>query len=209
MAPQERSRDDPEGSKTAQKHSRSAPGTLLRCAWSVPRRSLSAVALLNAFRGRRRTIFDRYGFDAQHLRSARRTGFYDVFSMLDVLRNKRSWHAKTSKKQAFRARKSRLGASWGGPDEQVRAAQTPSRATKRVRSSHIEPIEGKSSQPGRARSLGQSPRSSEPGRSASAPRTIAPGRTGSRPVGQGAPGRSTVGQDDRGPGNAQPAASIA
>ena len=158
--PQERSRDNPGCSRTAQEHSRCAPKTLPRSAWSDPRRLLSAFALVNAFRDPRGAIFDRFGFDAQQLRSAFRTGFYDVFSMLDVLRIERSWHAKTSKKQAFRARKSRPGASRRGPDEQVRAAKRPSRATKRARSSHIEPIEGISSRPGQARSLGCSPKSS-------------------------------------------------
>ena len=157
--PQERSRDDPGCSRKAQEHSRCAPKTLPRFAWSDPRRSLSAFALLNVFRDPRRAIFDRLGFDAQQLRSAFRTGFYNVFSMLDVLRIERSWHAKTLKKQAFRARKSRPGASWRGPDEQVRAAKRPSRATKRARSSQIAPIESRSSWPGRARSLGCSPKS--------------------------------------------------
>ena len=88
--PQERSRDDPGCSRKVQEHSRCAPKTLPRFAWSNPRRSLSAFALLLAFRDPRRTILDRFGFDAQQLRSAFRIGFYDVFSMLDVLRIERS-----------------------------------------------------------------------------------------------------------------------
>ena len=148
----------------APRQPKNTPGALPGRPRGDPRRSLNAFALLNAFRDPHRAIFNRFGFDAQQLRSAFRTGFYDVFSMLDVLRIERSWHAKTSKKQAFRARKSRPGASRRGPDEQVRAAKRPSRATKRAQSSQIEPIEGRSSRPGRARSLGCSPKSSAPPR---------------------------------------------
>ena len=98
---QERSRDDLGCSRTGQKHSRCAPKTLPRFAWSDPRRSLSAFMLVNAFRDPRRTNFDRFGFDAQQLRSAFRIGFYNVFSMSDVLRIDRTSHGKISKKQPW------------------------------------------------------------------------------------------------------------
>ena len=132
--PQERSRGAPGCAKRAQEHSRSAPGTLPRRAQSDPGRSLSAFASLNAVRGSRGSIFDRFGVDAQELQSAFRIGFYSVLSMSDVVHIERSSHAKTSKKQSFRARKSRLGASKKGLDEQVRVAKRPSWAKKRARS---------------------------------------------------------------------------
>ena len=74
----------------APRQPKNTPGALLGRSRGDPRRSLRAFALLNAFRDPRRTIFNRFGFDAQQLRSAFRTGFYDVFSMLDVLRIERS-----------------------------------------------------------------------------------------------------------------------
>ena len=141
-----------ECSKIAQEHSRGAPGTIPRCAWSDPRRSLSAFVSLNALRGPRESILHRFEVAAQQFRSAFRIGFYSVFSMSDVLRNERSSHAKTSKKQSFQTRKSTPGASRRGADEQIRAAKRPSRSKKGVRSSQIEPIEARSNQPGRARS---------------------------------------------------------
>ena len=74
----------------APRQPKNTPGALLGRPRGDPRRSLNAFALLNAFRDPHRRIFDRFGFDAQQLRSAFCTGFYDVFFMLDVLRIKRS-----------------------------------------------------------------------------------------------------------------------
>ena len=62
-------------------------------------------------------ISDRFGVDAQELRSAFHVGFYNVFSMSDVLRIDRSSHAKTSKKTGVSGSKSKPGPSRSGPDE--------------------------------------------------------------------------------------------
>ena len=84
---QERCRDAPEVHLER-------PKTLVKCV-------RVADSMLNAFQDLRRTILDRFGFDAQQLRSAFRIGFYNVFSMLDVLRIEHSCHAKTSKNERF------------------------------------------------------------------------------------------------------------
>ena len=128
-----------------QEHSRSATKTLPNFAWSDPRRSLSAFALLNAFRDPRRAILNRFGFDAQQLRSAFRIAPASVLSMSDVLRAERLPHAKTSKKQPFWASKSRPGASWGASGEQVGAPKRLSRAAKREKVARSSPIFWKAS----------------------------------------------------------------
>ena len=79
--PQERSRGAPGCAKRAQEHSRSAPGTLPRRAQSDPGRSLSAFASLNAVRGSRGSIFDRFLIDLGSMRRSSKVRFALVFTV--------------------------------------------------------------------------------------------------------------------------------
>ena len=134
MTPQSRSGavpGEPRAARSCPKglpgHPRHAP----RGFGTVPKTLATPFASPNAVGMACRSIFDRFWINARKLRSAFRIGFYNVFSMSDVLRIERSSHAETSKK--------RPGASRRGPDEQVRAPKRPSRAKKRARSARSSP----------------------------------------------------------------------
>ena len=137
MPPQGRSWDAPGGPRAARSRPKASPGRprdAPRASGTTPKTLVTPFASPNGVGSACGWIFDRLSVDARKLRSVFRIGFYDVFSMSDVLRIDRSLRGKTSKKQLSWARKSRLGASRGHSEEQVRAQKRPSRAKMHARS---------------------------------------------------------------------------
>ena len=137
VPPQGRSGDAPgrpRAARSAPRWPQDVPGTPRTRLRSVPERSPSPIVTPNAIRDLLRSIFDQFSLVARKLRSAFRIAPASVLSMLDVWRGERAWLGKTSKKQPFRLRKSKSGASRGTSDEQVRAPKRPVRAKKRARS---------------------------------------------------------------------------
>ena len=124
----------PRVARSAPRSLPNVPGALRTRSWSVPERMPSPTVMPNALRDLLRSIFDRYSAVARSLRSVFRIGFYSVLLTSDVFRVARSSHEKTSKKQPFRTRKSRPGASRGRADEQARPPKRRRRAKKRARS---------------------------------------------------------------------------
>ena len=137
MTAQGRSRDAPGGRRAAKSCPHACPGSprdAPRASGTTPKMLVTAFASPSGMRSAGKWISPRISIDARKFRSAFRIGFYSVFSTSDVLRVERLPQAETSKKQPFRAPKSRPGASQGPSGEQVRAAKRPSRAKKRARS---------------------------------------------------------------------------
>ena len=137
MPPQARSGDAPGGPRAARNCPKASPGCprdAPRASGTTPKTLVTPFASPNGVGSAGGWIFDRFSVDARKLRSAFRIGFYNVFSMLDVLRIECSSNGKTSKKLVFRTRKSRPGASRGCSEEQVRAQKRPGRAKMPARS---------------------------------------------------------------------------
>ena len=122
MPPRSRSWDalgEPRAARSRPKAPPGHPKDAPRASGTAPKTMAMPFASPNAVGSTCGSIFYRFSVNVRKLRSVFRIGFYSVLSMSDVLRVDRSSRGKISKKQPFRIRKSRLGASRGASDEQV------------------------------------------------------------------------------------------
>ena len=104
---------EPRAARSCLKASLGHPRDAPRASGTASKTLATSFASPHAVGSARGSILDRFSVNAQKLGSVFRIGFYNVFSMSDVFRIDRTSRGKISKKQAFRTRKSRLGApSW-------------------------------------------------------------------------------------------------
>ena len=104
---------EPRAARSCLKASLGHPRDAPRASGTASKTLATSFASPHAVGSARGSILDRFSVNARKLGSVFRIGFYSVFSMSDVFRTDRTSRGKTSKKQAFRTRKSRLGApSW-------------------------------------------------------------------------------------------------
>ena len=125
---------EPRAARSCLKASLGHPRDAPRASGTASKTLATSFASPHAVGSARGSILDRFSVNARKLGSVFRIGFYNVFSMSDVLRIECSSNGKTSKKLLFGTRKSRPGASRGRSGEQVWAPKRPSRAKKRARS---------------------------------------------------------------------------
>ena len=137
MPPRSRSWGALGAPRTARSHPKASTGQprdAPRARGAIPETPVSVARIAQRSWKRLRIDFSMFSVDTRRLRSAFCIAPASVLSMSDVLRVERLLHAKTSKKQAFQARKSRPGASGEPSGEQVGAPKRPSRAKKCARS---------------------------------------------------------------------------